>query len=343
MIKILRRPFGSILSLVLVLCFAGISTAQISTISDSASQTGFGGPHSIVGTVFGSSGRPVENRVQIRISSMTAGNRTMVTNETGNFAFRGLPNGSYTITIDKEKDYEPISQSVDVQVVGSDPRGQTYTLNIRLVPKASTLARPSVVNAEFAKVPAAARANYDEAVELGKKGEHQAAVDKLKLAIQEYPAFTLAYNEMGVQYLRLNLLESADEAFQRALKTDPNSFPAVINRGIANVLMKRHGEAIPILRKAVKMNDKSAVAHYFLGQALANLGLFDDAEVSLVQSLKLGKEEMKEARRILAIIYAERGAKVQAAEELEAYLKSSPDAPDADKLRELIRQYKGSE
>jgi tetratricopeptide (TPR) repeat protein len=148
----------------------------------------------------------------------------------------------------------------------------------------------------------------------------------------------LAFNELGVQYLKLNQLENADEAFQSALKITPDAFAALINRGIANFMMKRYGEAVPILRRALAKNDQSAVGHYFLGQALANLGLFEDAEKELLASLKLGKEEMKEAHRILAIIYASRGAKRQAAEELEAYLKLAPKAPDAEKLKDKIRQ-----
>jgi tetratricopeptide (TPR) repeat protein len=333
------RPF--ILLTLFYVCFAGAAFAQVSSIPDSASQTGFGGTHAIVGTVFGPSGSPIESRIRVRLSSMTKGDRTATTNETGNFAFRGLPNGSYTISVDREKEFEPVSQSVDIRVIGDSPRGQTYTLNIRLAFKDSKVAKPAVLNAEFANVPAPARVYYDAAVELGKKGEHAAAVEQLKLAIKEYPKFTLAYNEMGVQHLRLGQMEDADAAFQQALKVDPNSFAALINRGIANVSMKRHGEAIPILRKAVKINEKSAVGHYFLGQALANLGLFDDAEKELQYSLQLGKEEMKEAHRILAIIYADRGAKAQAAGELETYLKLTPDAPDAENLKEMIRKLKG--
>ena len=321
------------------LCFAGTAFAQISSIPDSASQTGLGGAHAIVGTIFGPSGRPIESRVRVRLSSMTSGDRTATTNETGNFAFRGLPNGSYTISVDKEKDYEPVSQSVDVRVFAGSP-AQTYTLNIRLALKAGKAAKPAVLNAEFADVPAPARAFYDAAVDLGKKGQHAAAVEELKKAIQQHPKFTLAFNEMGVQHLRMSQLEDADAAFQQALKIDPESSAALVNRGITNVMMKRHGEAIPILRKAVKINDQSAVAHYFLGQALANLGLFDDAEKELQYSLQLGKEQMKEAHRILAIIYADRGAKAQAAGELETYLKLTPDAPDAENLKEMIRKLK---
>jgi tetratricopeptide (TPR) repeat protein len=107
-------------------------------------------------------------------------------------------------------------------------------------------------------------------------------------------------------------------------------------------MMARYGEAVPIFRKALKKNDQSAVGHYFLGQALANLGLFDDAEKDLLAALTLGKEEVKEAHRTLAIIYSTRGDKKQAADQLETYLKVAPNAPDAEKLREKIRQLRES-
>jgi len=115
-----------------------------------------------------------------------------------------------------------------------------------------------------------------------------------------------------------------------------------VNRGMTNVLMKRYGEAVPMLRKAVAKNDQSIAGHYFLGQALANLGIFDEAEKELQTSVKLGNEEVKEAHRLLAIIYVSRGAKKQAADELEAYLKLAPDAPDAEKLKNKIRELRES-
>jgi len=268
---------------------------------------------------------------------MTRGDRISMTDEYGNLVFRGVPPNDYLVVIDKEQDFEPFSQNVSV----IQPRGmppQTYYLSIRLETKRRAEAKPGVLNAEFVNVPKPALVHYDKAVEHARKGDHPGAVEELKLAIKEYPSFMLAFNELGVQYLKLNQLENADEAFQGALKITPDSFAALINRGIANFMMKRYGEAVPILRKALAKNDQSAVGHYFLCQALANLGLFEDAEKELLASLKLGKEEMKEAHRILAIIYASRGAKKQAADELEAYLKLAPDTPDAEKLKDKIRQ-----
>jgi Flp pilus assembly protein TadD len=255
---------------------------------------------------------------------------------------RGLPSGSYSITIDKEEEYKAVTQTVDIIQFRGAP-AQTYNLQIRLEFKDRTAVKPAVVSAEFLNVPKPALDLYNNAIEQAKKGDRETAIEQLKLAIAEYPSFTMAFNELGVQYLKLNRLEDADTAFRNALKIDPESFAALMNRGITNVMMKRYGEAVPILRKALTKHEQSAVAHYFLGQALANLGLFDDAEKELLTSLKLGKEEMKEAHRILAIIYSSRGAKKKAAEELETYLKLAPDTPDADKIKEMIRKLKDSQ
>jgi tetratricopeptide (TPR) repeat protein len=271
---------------------------------------------------------------------MTRGDRVFTTNENGAFAFRGLTSGSYTITIDREVEYRPYTTSVDVIQTrgGGRPTPTVVTVNIRLEYKDRN--KVGIVDAELLSVPQKARTHYDKGIEQSQRGNREAAIEEFKQAIAEHPSFTMAFNELGVQYLKLNRLEEANQAFQNALKIDPDSFPALTNRGIASVMMKRYGEAVPILRKALNKNDKSAVGHYFLGQALANLGLFDEAEKELVVSLKLGKEQMKEAHRILAIIYSARGAKKRAAKELETYLKLAPDTPDAEQLKQMIRRLK---
>jgi len=326
----------SLLGFLAVIAFVCSVSAQV-FLPPGATDTGLGGGNAITGTILLPSGQRLQRRVTIRLQTMTKGDRVTTTDEYGKFAFRGLINGEYQIIIDKEKDFEPYRQSVDIrQFRGTPP--QVYTLNIRLNAKEEIKPKPGVLNAELANVPERALAHFNTATEQAKNNEHQAAIEELKLAIKEYPKFMLALNELGVQYLKMNQPQNADEAFQAALKIDPDAFPALINRGIANVMMERYGEAVPILRKALKKNDQSAVGHYFLGQAMANLGLFNDAEKELVASLTLGKEEMKEAHRILAIIYSARGDKKQAADHLEEYLKLAPNVADAEKLREKIRQ-----
>lgn len=335
----LNKKMTALLFVVLFTAFGRISvTAQI--MPPGATDSGLGGNNAITGMVISSTGGRIENRVSIRLQTMTRGDRVTTADENGNFAFRGLVSGDYTILIDKEKGFEPYSQSVTVLQVRGFP-GQTYNLSIRLTPKSSAQPKPGVVDAALALLPERGKTLFTKSQELAKADDHAGAVEQLLLLTSEFPEFMFGFNELGVQYLHLNQPEKADAAFQVAMKLEPQAFAPQMNRGMTLVQMKKYAEAEPILRSAEKLDDQKAVVHYFLGQAVANLGKFDEAEKELTTAVSMGGSEMKEAHRILAIIYSSRGDKKRAASELETYLTLAPHAADADKLREVIRQLKG--
>lgn len=302
--------------------------------------SGLGGANTIVGTVLGPSGQRIARRIQVRLITATRGDRSTMTDDAGNFVFRSIPSGNYSVVIDKEKEFEPASQVVDVIQFRGSPPG-TYTLNIRLIAKPNTDAAPGVLNAEFAGVPKAALDHYQKGFELAGAQDPKGAIDEFKLAVREYPDFMHAFNQIGVQRLRLNELALADAAFAAALRINPDAFAPMMNRGITLVNMKKFAEAEPVLRAVVKRDEKSPVGHYFLGQSLANQGKFDEAEKELRFAVDTGGPEMKEAHRILAIIYADKGNKPRAAGELETYLKLAPNAADAEQLRQMVLQLKG--
>lgn len=336
---VLKRKGIELLSTVLFALSVVVAVDGQVFLPPGATDAGMGGSNAITGMVLHSGGR-LERRVSVRLQSMTKGERTAITDEYGNFAFRGLPPGDYIIVIDKEKDFQPFSQSVSV----IQPRGfppVTQNLSIRLIPRANNDGKPGVVNADTAGVPKSALDLYNQAVELAKNGDRPGAIVKLNLAIAEYPNFMLAYNEMGVQYLRLKDLARSEDAYKSALKIDAKAYMPLVNYGILLVAQKRWTEAEPLLRKALEIKADSAVAHYFLGQSLAYQGKFPEGEKELVQALANGGDEMNEGRRLLAILYSSRGNKGEAAKELETYLKLAPNAPDAERLRATIRQLKG--
>jgi tetratricopeptide (TPR) repeat protein len=303
--------------------------------------TGFGGGNILQGTVHLPSGQP-GGRLQIRIASQVSGDRVHMTDEGGHFAFSGLPPGDFTVSIDREEVFKPVSQTLSViQAFGSPPR--TYYMQLRLEYKPGQELAPGVINAQFSEVPQNALIIYNKGVELAGQGDHRGAIEQFKLAIAEYPQFMLAFNEMGVQHLRLGELQLADEALLKAVELKPDAFAPVMNRGMVLFHLKRYSEAAGVLKKAVHLNAEAPVGHYFYGQALANLGLFDQAEKELVIALKSGQAEMNEGHRILAIIYNSRGDKKKAVTHLEAYLKGNPKAADAEQLQALVKQLKASQ
>jgi predicted Zn-dependent protease len=223
-----------------------------------------------------------------------------------------------------------------IQFRGSPPG--TYTLSIRLSPRKGDESKPGVLNAALANLPERAKDLFTKGQELAKANDSAGAIEQLKLLTAEFPTFMLGFNELGVAYLRQNELEKADEMFRAALKIEPEAFAPNMNRGITLVTMKKYAEAEPVLRTARKIDEQSAVVRYFLGQALANLGKFDEAEKELVAAVASGSEQMKEAHRILAIIYSTRNDKKRMAAELETYLRLAPNAPDAEQLRKVLDQ-----
>src|SRR4030095_1672344 len=121
---------------ILVLALFAAIPASAQFIPPGPSDTGMGGVNSITGMIVTSGGGRVMRRITIRLQSMNKGDRVVVSEDNGNFAFRGLPSGEYTIVIDKEKDFEPFSQSVSiVQMRGFPPANSI--VSIRLITKGS--------------------------------------------------------------------------------------------------------------------------------------------------------------------------------------------------------------
>jgi len=63
---------------------------------------------------------------------------------------------------------------------------------------------------------------YDEAIALQEKGELQAAIDKLKLALAENPDHALAHAAMSVFCGRLEQFDEAVEHAQRVCQIEPD-------------------------------------------------------------------------------------------------------------------------
>lgn len=339
----------SVRSLFLVVSFlflmghvAAQGSRSLGAESDSG-DVGTGGTNNIKGDVIFPSGLHVDKPIRVRLFTMTRGDMTTMTDDNGNFLFRRLAVGRYTIVIDAEKEYEPVKEEINIYQRSMGTTEQIFNIQIRLKLKAGNESKPGVLSAEFANVPPGALAFYKNALEEAHAGHNKAAIEQLNQAIAAYSDFMLAYNELGVQYLRLGEFEKANEALRSALKLAPEAFAPLMNHGIVLVRLKQFKEAEPELRNALNLRDQSGLGHYYLGCALANLNRFEEAEKELTRAVTLGGDEVKESHRYLAGIYNARGDREHAIAELETYLRLAPTSADAEHLRQLIQQLKKSQ
>ncbi|MDQ3802835.1 MAG: tetratricopeptide repeat protein, partial [Acidobacteriota bacterium] len=304
----------------------------------------------IQGRLVGPSGRRSELRLKVRLESSGQGDLYVFSDPNGTFRFNSLRPGHYTVVVEGGEDFETVRESALLEamnvstrrgVIGA-PVPRPLTLQIYLRPKrgASNQAQPGVLNAALASVPKPAADLYQKAVEHARKNEHQRAVDLLKLAVEAHPNFPLALSELGVLYLKLKQSEKAAGALGAALKLAPEDHSTLLAYGRALLDLQRLSESEEQFRKALKKNAASPWAHFYLGMILLKRRQHDSAEAELKNAVSSGGGQMALAHYYLGGIYWNKGQYRQAADELETYLRLAPNAPDAARLRETIKEFR---
>jgi Flp pilus assembly protein TadD len=325
-----------------LLTFATAARSQTGGIDFDPGDPGTGGRNAIQGSVYYPSGRRLDKRIRVRLDTFREGELTTLTDDNGSFAFRRLAPGTYTVIIDGDRDYQASVERIDITqpISRRSGSGQVVTMQIQLKLKEISGVKPSVLNAVLAEVPAPALELYQRALESAQAGEPRRAIEQLQKAISLYPRFMLAFNELGVQFLKLGQLEKAADALQAALKVAPEAFLPVLNYGVVLVYMKQFEKAELALRSALEKDETSVVAHLYLGRALTMLNKYEEAERELKRALSLGAAEATEAHRYLGAIYNQLGEADRAITELETYLQLVPTAKDGDQIRQIIKQLK---
>ena len=329
--------------LITLLVAAHTAYPQTDTGIDSDGDPGMGGVNTIQGRIFTPAGRQLNRRVRVKLGGVSR-EASVMSDDNGAFTFRRVAGGTYRLTVEGGQEFETATETVDILDPAmrnrSDRAGQIISVQIHLQPKRQQeyAAKPGVVNAALAAIPKPARDMYEQALAAGQQGEHKRAVEELKKAVAIHPAFTLAFNELGVQYLRLGETGKAADALRAALKLDPDAFILRLNYGIILLQQKKFQEAEAELSRALKLNDAPFAPHLYRGRALIGLLRYDEAVKELKIALARGGDEARMAHRYLGAIYIEQGEKARAVEALETYLRLEPKAAETAQIREIIKQ-----
>ena len=138
------------------------------------------GTNTIEGQVYNPSGRPINKRCTVRLSSVSVGEFSTMTNDSGLFTFRRLKEGTYYLTVEAGDEYLPATETVDFY----DNRGRTDQVQIQLRSKPTTVNnKAGVVNAALASVPKASLELYHQGAQLAAAGKNREAIEKFKSAV----------------------------------------------------------------------------------------------------------------------------------------------------------------
>lgn len=297
--------------------------------------------YDIEGGVYGPSGAPVGG-IAIFLEDITRSRvgQTITAND-GRYRFTRVGAGVYFVVANpNDKQLKQAVHRVELlntTTVGTNTSVERLDINLSAFPRAA-----NSIGTLFAQdVPPAAEAEYERAMQSLTKKETPAAVTHLNQALNIFPSYFLALQQLGLIYLETKQYQQAIPPLVKALEVNPKAASSFLALGIASLELGRSDLALDALERSRRLDDKSFRVHLFLGLAFVSLNRLDEAEGSLRESLRLGGPARASVAHLhLAAVHSKRGKNRQAIDELELYLRENPKAGNLLGVQEAIKRLK---
>jgi type IV pilus assembly protein PilF len=137
------------------------------------------------------------------------------------------------------------------------------------------------------------------------EGKTTVALDEIKQALTNDPAFGDAYNLRGLIYMRLNDLRLAEDSFKRALSINARDANAAHNMGWLMCQQKRYPESLAYFGQALAVPLYTDQAKTLMTQGLCQIAANQksDAERSLARSYELDAANPITGYNLSALLY----------------------------------------
>ena len=290
--------------------------------------------NSIGGQVFDDRRNAIANiQVELLNDAESVIQRTK-TDSSGLFVFRRLSNGIF---------------QVKVQTYGTNYIGQTKRVQLEptrayeqvdfvlTATETSTTAIPGAIFVQ--EIPEPARKEFERASELLKKTEQQKeGIETLKKAIDIFPLYFEALELLGTEYVKQKAWEQAVPVLTKAIEVNSRAYHSLNSLSVAQYNLKQLPQALELMRRAITLNQKSVNANLWLGMLLRQSGKLDEAEKYLKEANQLAAAKSPDAHWELALLFNQLKRYKEAADELELFLKTQPNARDTELIKKLIQR-----
>ena len=272
--------------------------------------------------------------VQVTLTSLQGPVAHAMTSEQCEADFIDLAGGTYRVSVSSQTIAEADVGTIEVSNSGSGE----FVVTLRSANRAKGKkdgSEDSFVSVSDMRVPARAKKEFDKAGELMEKRDFDKAQQRLNKAISIYPNYAAAYNNLGVIYARLGDRGREREVLQRAININDRYAPAYLNLGRLNIAAADFSGAEDALNKATSYNPEDAIALVLLTYAEFMNHQFDQA-IATSRKAHLMQASHAFAHQVAAHAYEQKHDAVNAATELQQFLKEEPSGPRADIARKEL-------
>ncbi len=271
----------------------------------------------------------MQERVQLLNSGGVPIGETF-TDSSGQAHFGPLTGGSYTVRV-TGLDIAESTSRFDIL-----PRESMHyeSVFVRLKPPGVTpTSKQGTISAASLKVPEKAARELERGNQELRKHNPEAARKHYQKALEIYPQFSSALNNLGVLCMEEKDYACSRDSFEKAVAADPDNAHALINLARIRMLERAVPAAQALLEKALVIDPLDPQALTLMAENSLNAGHYDDA-VAYAHKVHTVPHERFAVAHLIAGEALELQRKPQeAAVEYETFLKEAPQDPAAATAR----------
>jgi Flp pilus assembly protein TadD len=264
-------------------------------------------------------GGPPSRVIRITLTSDDGFVDTVFTDSKGKYLLRTPRNAAfYTVTIETDNQTYGTT-TARLMLDAGNPRETVIFLRPYVVEKPTISSVVDVTNFE-GNIPSKARAAYKRGMEFVANRQFEDAITSLEQAINVYPQYVRAINDLGVILMKQNRLDDAAGRFRTASEISKRFFHPRMNLGLVLNKQEKYREALEVLEPLYSENHRVLEVRIAYAKALAGTQRLSDAEKILRSTLasnKLGPQTRATLQFDLGVILNRQGRFAEAVSELE--------------------------
>lgn len=296
----------------------------------------------IEGTVYDEHRNPVYNAYVELYNSVNSLNGHTRTTTQGRFSFMGIGPGNYVIRV-RPYGTNLMEESKEIEINNQASRSDLVIVEFRLrIDKRITNLVPE----------APSEAIFVQDISDNAKKLYQTGISKLdnkniqglkdlEAAIDISPDYFDARSRLGREYVSRKEFEKGYPHLLRAIDVNQRCVTCYYSLSYAFYQLKQYPAAVKAGLAAAVLDQSSVDIHLLLGTVLRLNGDDKTAEKALLKAKNLSKKPNSEIHWQLSLLYNKMKRNQDAANELETFLKIVPDAPNKEKIQELIAKLRG--
>jgi tetratricopeptide (TPR) repeat protein len=188
--------------------------------------------------------------------------------------------------------------------------------------------------------PPAAKKALEKGREQEKKGKWDEARKSLEKAVEIYPRYAAAWNELGRLQLRDHDTLSAQHAFEQSLAADPRYVNPYDGLAELAMLSRDWHSVIDVTSKLFALDPISfPEAYYYNAVGNFSLGNLDAAEKSALQGVRLDEaHQIPRLQYLLGLILMQKQDYPAASEHMQLYLRFAAQPAEVDQARKSLAE-----